>query len=199
MAITPQAGIKAQYETGDTITWTEHFTSYPPADWTATVYFNLNGTPALNSVAAESDGDYVFNITAEQSAALTPGTYAWAIYVVNSDSQRETARTGILTLIPNLATQHAKSMAEQQLDALNETILTLSAGGDAAVSFNGQSVTKRDLTQLMRLRPDLEAQVFREKRLAANLRGQFDSGNILSVFGPTSYGPYPNTYPFNQY
>lgn len=176
--------IQAIYEVADSVLIREVFSNYPITDYTIGLYLNLNGTAATNVSGVGSDTNtWTFTIPSATTTNLTPGLYDYAFYATKTaDSTRSTAKTGQLTFIPNLAATTPKSETQLILDALNATILALSASGNSSVSFNGQSYAKRDLHQLMEMRRELEAQVFREQREAANLRGVVVDGSITPYF-----------------
>ncbi len=191
--------IPSLVEVGDTIAFQETFTDFPSTDYSITLYLNLNGTAATN-VAGTNNTVTVwdFAIPKTTTVNLSAGLYDYAFYATKtSDSTRTTAKTGQMTFIANLAATTAKSAAEILLDTLNTNILALAASGTSSISFNGQSFTKRDMHQLMEMRRELEAQVFREKRLAANLRGVVNDGSITPYFplagavgSFTPFGPF---------
>jgi len=182
----PATTIQGLYECGDNITIVQSFTDYPASAYSITLYLSLNGTAATNTAGSGSGTDWTFSLTSATTSNLTAGVYDYAFYATKTaDNSRSTAQTGQLTFIPNLAASQTPSTAQQLLTALNATILELSGSGNQSVSFNGQSFSKRDMTQLMAMRRELEAQVFREQRAAANLRGVVDSGNISPVFCPS--------------
>lgn len=189
--------IPALSEIGDTFAFSETFTAYPADAYTITLYLNLNGTAATNVAGTNSTlTTWDFSIPKTATANLTAGLYDYAFYATKTaDNTRSTAKTGQLQFIPNLAATVTKSEAQLILDALNATILSLSASGNQSVSFNGQSYSKRDMMQLMQMRRELEAQVFREQREAANLRGVVDDGNIGVRFNPGA-GAYPFGFPW---
>ncbi len=191
-------GIQAQYEVADTVAIVETFSDYPIASYSLILYLNLAGVAATNVSGVGSDTNtWTFTLPNTTTTNLTPGLYDYAMRATKTaDSTTSTAKTGQVTFIPNLAATTAPSAAQVLLTQLNATILALAASGNSSVSLNGQSFTKRDLHQLMEMRRELEAQVFREQRAAANLRGVVNDGSItpyfplaggvgaFSVFGP---------------
>lgn len=192
--------IMGQYEVADTVVIQETFSDFPSTAYSVTLYLNLNGTAATNAAGTGSGTTWTFTLSNTVTTALTAGLYDYVFRATKTaDNTTTTAKTGQLTFIPNLAVTTAKSAAEILLDSLNATILTLSASGNSSVSFNGQSFAKRDLHQLMEMRRELEAQVFREKRLAANLRGVVNDGSITPYFPlGASVGPFSPFAPWNR-
>lgn len=185
-------GTPALAECGDTVSISQQFSNYDASAWTIALFLSFNGTAATNVAGTGTGTNWSFVLPAATTSNLSAGNYFFAYYATStSNNTRNTVATGAITFIPNLAATQTVSISQQQLDALNATILTLSASGNASCSFNGQSFTKRDLHQLMEMRRELEAQVFREQRAAANLRGVVDSGNIAPRFVPDACGPYP--------
>jgi len=182
MAFAALTSMPCQFESGNTLVVTMPLSTYAPSEGAARLYLVLNGAPIANFTATESGNDFTFTISATASASLAPGLYDWAIYFTYTAGERETALTGQITVLPDMATAQTASIAQQMLDALNATILSLSGSGNQSVSFNGQSYTKRDMGQLMRMRTDLQAEGIREKANAAARRGENISKNYAPRF-----------------
>src|SRR5688572_27689276 len=102
MAVETLSGVPCRFESGNTVIFEEVFSDYPPSSWAATIYLSLNGAVAATVTATESGSAYTFTLSASATGALAPGLYDYAIYVV-SGSERTTAKTGQVTVLPNLA------------------------------------------------------------------------------------------------
>ena len=110
---------------------------------------------------------------------MTVGQYSAAFYVTETASgERTTAKTGTVTVTPNLSVALEASKAAQMLEAIDDAIVTLSAGTNQTVSFNNQSFTKKNLSELVKFRDRIRAEVLAEERLASG-----KSNNIQIRFG----------------
>ncbi len=183
MAVATVDGLPAIIESGDTVIFTETFSDYPVSAWGVKLYVSLNGTAITNWTGSGSGSTYTFTLTAAQTAALAAGRYLFAFYATETaTSQREIAKTGEIDVLPNLAATQAASTAQTMLTNIETAISALTSGEDQSVSFNGQSVTKKDLGGLLKQRTQLQAEVIREKRRADSLRGIRRSNTIAPTF-----------------
>jgi len=195
MALDAIVGVPCSFESGNTVIFTEQFADYSPADWAATIYLSLNGVPVNNTTATESGVTYTFTIAATTTAAFQPGTYDYVIRVAGG-GEVATAKTGQINVLQNLAVAATPSTAQAMLTAIDATITALLGSGNQSVSFNGQSYTKRNITELRQMRLDLQAEVIKEQRAAAAARGRDVSGSRNVRFNNGGdiwpyYGRYP--------
>jgi hypothetical protein len=190
MAFEALTSIPCEFESGNSVTVTMPLPDVSPSEGEAKLYLSLNGTAVTNITATESGDEFTFTISAAASAALAPGLYDYAIYFTYTGTQRISIATGQIRITPNLATSQTASDAQTMLTALNATITTLMASGNASVSFNGQSFTRRNLDELIKMRTQLRAEVIAERRAAARARGDRSQGvyapNFISSHGACS-------------
>jgi hypothetical protein len=196
MACQPLTCIPAQSEVGDTVQFSQNLGCVVDPDYTVRLYLAIGGVPATNVAGTANNSSWDFTLSSAVTTNLSHGRYDYVFKATKTaDNTVSTPKTGQIVFIPNLAATTAPSTAQVLLTALNETILLINANPDQSYSFNGQSVTKRDLAQLMDMRRELQAEVFREQRAAANRRGVIDDGNIgvrfTGGYGGPGYGwPY---------
>ena len=105
-------------------------------------------------------------------------------YTETATSEVVTGETGIVDVLPNLASNQTASTAQALLTLLESQITTLLTASDVytTVSFNGQSYTKAGLGTLIAQRDRLRAEVIAEKRAAANAAGYNDGTNLQYRF-----------------
>lgn len=176
MSLQTLAGIPDCFVSGDTLLFTESFADFPPATWTATLSIVADVVRGVD--ATTSGSNHLFTVSKTISGQIPPGTWPYAI-TVDDGTQRVTAKTGTIRVLPDFAALPEPSIAEKLLASLEDAILRLTAAADdASIDFNGQRVVKADLGMLQRQRTDLQAEVFEEKRAAAALRGTPDQGII---------------------
>lgn len=189
-------GIPPQFESGNSLQFTESFTCFPASEWALTLYLSQQGVAAFN-VAAEADGDnFSFTITPTQSATIAAGIYDFAEYATKTN-ERQTARTGVVVVLPNLTVSQPKSDNQIALEAITAAINKLALGTEKMVNFNGQQFEKRDLSDLIKQQTYFKAQVIYDQRVQAALRGDRQDGRIPIHFVPPSdvapfgYGNWP--------
>lgn len=184
--------VPARFEAGNTVSWTTSFGCYPTDDWALIFVLSQAGAKKYQVSATVSEGKFVVTIPASATANFPGGVYEWAEYVT-SDAERETARTGTVIILPNLAVDQEPSFAQQQVELLQDALSRLAAGTNETVNINGQSFTKRNIETYQKQLTYWEARVIRERREQAALRGDDTSGRIVIQFAPRgcngNFGP----------
>lgn len=162
MPVNPSA--PAAIVAGDSVAWRESAPDHPAsAGWALRA--TLTGPSAPLTVNATPDGDgWRVSLTAAQTAALTPGVWRLAVYLVNAD-QRATLRVGQLMVAPNpvlsIGTVDPRSHARKTLAAI-EAWIERRASWAASVSVDGQLIQHYPVDQLLMLRDRYRADVARE-------------------------------------
>lgn len=185
MAVQTTSGAPELIEQGGTYVFTESFTDYPNTDWTAQYLLQIPGSAPYTTNATNGTGtnNIVFTLNAASTANWTPGRYTFSIYATEmSSSQRATAKTGVLQVIPDLSQTQAKTTAQTMLDNINTAITSLTTGGFQSVSVNNVSYTRYDVTTLIGMRTRLQAEVIREQQAAEVFRGINHTGIIGTRF-----------------
>lgn len=183
MALTPLNYMPAAHECGDTLSVTLSFGDYPSGSWTAVLSLNIAGTAATSVSGTTSGTGFNFIVPAATTSSMTPGTYQYSIRVTEvATSAKARAAGGSIVLLPNLAGTVTKTSAEQQLDAVNTALITLSSKTKDSVSFNGQSFKIQDISKLHAIKRELTAEVAREKELIAGYMGQSQTRAIAPYF-----------------
>ena len=139
---------------GDSATWTDDAFDLEGVSYTSAAYtltYELRGASTLTLTATTSGTGWSTSITTTQSAALTPGVYAWAA-LLSKTGVRVTAGFGTLTVLPNIATQtagyEARSTAQIALDAARAALADFTTNkrkiasytiGDRAMTFENSA------------------------------------------------------------
>jgi len=185
MAVTTNSGSPELIEQGGTYLFTENFSDFPNTNWTAQYLLQISGSApyTTNGTNANTGTGFLFTLNATSTANWTPGRYTFAIYATErSDSQRATAKTGVMNVIPDLSQTQSASTAQQMLDNINTAITQLTTGGFQSVSVNNVSYTRYDVATLIKMRTQLQAEVIREQQAAEVLRGIDHTGIIGTRF-----------------
>jgi hypothetical protein len=188
MPITVGTGPPTVAEAGNNYSFTETFTDFPSTNWSMQLVMQIPGNgiaPNVFNAANNASTSFIVNV----SGLTNPGRYSWAEYVTEfSSGARETAKTGVLELIPNLSTQAQPSAAQTMLANIEAAITKLTVGGFQSVSVNNVSYSRYDIATLISMRTRLQAEVIRERQKADARRGIETSGRIDSRFVPTLGG-----------
>ena len=163
MAFDTYSGIPSTIAAGDTLSFSAGFSGYPATSYGLIFILSLNGAVVATLNGTPSGDDFIISATDEATASYPPGRYFYAAYVTQG-GERKMAQRGQISVTPNFAIAEVASEAQTLLTALNANILALSSSATSSVSFNGQSYTDRDLSQLMKMRNELRAQVQAEQR-----------------------------------
>lgn len=177
MSVATLSEIPDSFEAGSTVIFTDSFSDYPVSTWTATLCLVKGADSPITVTATTSGQFFLFTLSAALTATIPPGYYEYVIYVTSS-GQRTTARTGQITVLQDMSVARAKTSAETMLEGINDAITKLASKVNSTVSFNGQTFTHNDLASLIRSRTYFQAEVIREQRQAAALRGAGDQSRI---------------------
>ena len=184
-SVTTTSGVPAQFESGNTVPFTMTLPSYPPGTWTLAFVLSSGTTAPVSTAATTSGTDFLVTLSAAVTAALTPGVYQWAAYVSTS-SQRTTASTGTLTVLPNLAVTQTASFAQSMVTALQTVLATFASTDKKEVDFNGQKFVRQDMKQYQEQFVFWKAQLLSEQSALAAQRGEGTGGRIAAKFLPSS-------------
>jgi len=185
MAVTLTSGAPELIEQGGTYIFSESFTDFPNAGWSAQYLLQIPGSAPYTTNATNGTGtaNFIFTLNTTDTANWTPGRYMFSVYAnERSSNQRATAKTGVMNVIPNLAATQTPSTAQTMLDNVNTAITQLTSGGFQSVSVNNVSYTRYDVTTLIAMRTRLQAEVIREQEAQEVLRGINHTGIIGTRF-----------------
>ncbi len=154
--------------------------AYDPAVWTAKIWLGLNGATPTGITATSSGQNFIFTFSATATAALPPGDYQYAIYVTDAGNERETALTGGIEILPNLAAAITPSFAQAQVTLLEGVLAAFNATDKQSVSLNGQSFARADIKTYQSQWSFWKSQTITEQHIAAARRGE----NVRNDFAP---------------
>lgn len=185
--VTPVSGVPLTIEAGNFVSFTETLTAYPASLWTMAFVLSSGSLAPISTAATANGDDFLVTLSGTVTNSLAQGRWEWAEYVTAS-TERTTARNGVLTVLPNLATQATPSAAQAMLTALETAITSLASSKFQSVNFNGQSYSRRDMKSLLDQRVLLQAEVIREQNRLAVARGARDPYRIGIEFVPQDNG-----------
>ena len=155
---------------GDSSTWTTTLQDYPASSsWVAVCVFQKNGSQPFKIEATASGANHVFTLTADQTAALKPGKWIWAIRV-SKDTTTKTVSTGETVVRPNPEATLEESHAEKCVKLLQAAVEDRFVDVQESISVLGQDITKIPAGELHRLLNYYQARVNKEWRFHERLR-----------------------------
>ncbi len=167
-------GIPSEITQGEAVSWAENLTGYAIGSYSVAYVFNGN-TPL--------DGNQKFTVTGAETGTITytftmptsvkPGLYRWEKQITQTaGSLMRVACSGEMVIKPNLATTQTTTFAASQVALIEANLATLSASTNASVSFNGQSFTRANISDLQRHYATWKARVIAEQAALAALSGE---------------------------
>lgn len=180
-AVTTTQGVPLTIESGNEYHFTVNYPDFPVGTWTAAFVIVLStGTPS-STAATTSGSDFLVTLTSAVTAALAPGDYTFAVYVTSS-SQRTTAETGKISILPNLAVARTATFAEAQVALLKTVMAAFAATDKRVVNFNGQQFERFAIADYQKQLVYFQAAVIREQQTQAALRGEVCAGRVALDF-----------------
>lgn len=150
---------------GDSWEWDLTLTAYPPsAGWTLTYYFQGPAEVASITARTTSAGDY-FEVRAAPAvtAPYTKGTYTWLARVTDG-TDTYTVRSGVVHLLPNLATLgSARTHAETALALIDAALEGRLTADVQSFQIAGRAVAQIPVLELKKLQGKYRSEVWRER------------------------------------
>jgi hypothetical protein len=166
---------------GDSWRWSETVPGHEAAAGWSCAYRLIGPGVAdrriLFGAAADGGAVYVWDVPADITSGLTPGTYAWARLAIHADGLRVTLATGHLTITPDPAAatvEQMQSHARRMLAAIDAALAARASEGELdliATAAGGRSA-QYDPALLMTMRRQFAAAVAAEDAAAARARGE---------------------------
>ncbi len=157
---------------GDTLDYTTTLADYPASAGWVLMYRLIprtSGTPITITGSASGD-DHRTAAAATTTAGWAAGYYSWVAYI-DLGSERYTVDSGVVQILPDLATATAydgRSAARIALEAVEAVIGNRATLDQEQYSIAGRSLQRTPMADLLRLRSALRIDVAREE--AANRR-----------------------------
>lgn len=172
---------------GDTAYWLVTIGDYPATDGWTLKYKLINSTNQYDLISSASGANHLINTAAATTASYAAGAYSIVAYVTHADGRRFTLETGSFTINPNLAAAVAgidtRSSAQKCLDALNTALENY---GNKAYTqeyeIAGRRMKFTSLSDFMKARSALQAEVNREKAAKAGINGVPFGQKVLTEF-----------------
>lgn len=175
-------GFPCRFSAGDSLNFSIAFSGYlSTAGYGLMLVLNKGGAVGLTIYGTpNADGSFQITQTEEQTWNMAPGRYQWAAFATTSTSRKLVGR-GQASVLPNFAVAANPTTAQTLLDECEAALSTILTSGKSSVSFNGQSFTRTQLSELRTIRNELRAQVDAELR-AAGYAPQAGSKTIVTQF-----------------
>jgi hypothetical protein len=173
---------------GDSLLWRRRAPGYSAADGWTLHYALFNAAGAYTVDAAASGEEHLVDVAAAVTAAWTPGRYDWTAYVTHTDGRRQQLFTGVLVVVPDLASgtpYDGRSHARRMLDAIEAVIEKRGTKQELDLvrgSFGGFDA-EREPEKLIVWRDKYAREVADEEAAAALGRGERRPRSIKLRFG----------------
>jgi hypothetical protein len=158
------SSIPVELVAGDTWSWTRDLGDFTADAWTATTYFE-NMDSVFQVTATASGLTHSFTIAAATTATYKPGRYGWRLRVTDG-STSTTVESGLVEVLvdPAKAGHHdTRTWARKTLEAIECFLLGNASTAQAAMSIQGRSISRWSLSELMKWRDQLRAEVRAEE------------------------------------
>ena len=171
---------------GDSLIFKKAIDNHAAVDgWTMTYYIRGNGTGMVQSYSNQnSTGDFLFNVSKRDTAEWTVGKYRFEGYVYNTDGERYRVDYGDFEITPDFqngtAALDVRSDNQKALDAITATINGSASYAERQFQINGKLIERFSLSELLKAKAYLEAEVAKEKQAEANELGSGNSSLIIT-------------------
>jgi len=139
------------FTAGDTVSFTTSYTDYRSDNgWSATVYFSGPSTLQIDATAG-TEGDFVFQIPATQTAYLKAGLYSYAIRVTSTITKK-IVESGAFSVYQNPEVMTSKeAIASRMIELIEKALINQLSSGEAveSMSIAGRSLTLMNRTELL--------------------------------------------------
>lgn len=152
---------------GDSTVWTRGFGDYVPNDgWTLTYHFISAAGKVVVTCTNNGDATFLATITKTISKQFVgpAGFWDWQAIVANvALTQQITLARGRLQVAVGFAEQNngadVRSQLRQTLDAVNATLLGRASSDQMQVTYNGRSIMRLTVKELLAWRAQLQQEV----------------------------------------
>lgn len=154
---------------GVTLAFDLNFTAYPADRWTMTLY--LRGASAIDVTATADGNRHRFNVSATQTAKWTTGVYRYEVRATSNDGEVALVDAGRgLEINPDLTAisepSDARGHALKVLEAIEAVIEGRARKDQSKYKINNRELERTPIPDLLALRREYRAEVWREKRKA---------------------------------
>ena len=167
---------------GDSIDWLITLDDYPASDSWVLTYYLVNSSAQITLAAIASGDDHAITKTAAGTAAYSPGDYAYQGYVAKG-TDRWLVESGLITVLPNFATQTTGYDARNEFRIIADAIIAVQQSkatkDQLAYSVAGRSISRMSPAELTQW---YEWADRKASRLEAIAKGRNNSGIIKVTF-----------------
>jgi len=177
---------------GDYVAWRNSglVRDYPPASYTLTFNFRLEGEPSREFVVTgiEDSGEFLFEMSIAETGVLEVGSYHWDLYVTQiSDSKRVTLDDGILRVAANKADASGdpRTLPRQMIAQIERAILNRATNNQLdtlAYSLGVETSATRDTEKLLTWRDYWRKELIKANRKKRARSGRGHSGIVRAKF-----------------
>lgn len=160
------------------------------AGWTLAFLLYVYGKTPITITASASGDDYTISVLPAVTRLWVSGVYSWQAYVYKSGgtpvliTEKYTIETGKVEILPDLTQSTSgsdfRSIAKTTLDIIEARLRGNTSPEIMAYSIAGRSVSKMNVTELIKLRSYFQEEYRRETEAEAIARG-LDSPNRIGV------------------
>jgi len=174
-----------EFVAGSTVKFIKSLPDYPASEWTLSFHLRGPGSLDVEAVAAESSGDHLITLTADQTADLEAGTYYWQAWVFKDDEKfligegRVEIKPGLNVKIENF---DGRSKAKKLLDAIDATLEGRATKDLHMYMIGNRQLMRIPVEQLISLRREYARLYAREQRNARVRRGGSLFSNVKVRF-----------------
>lgn len=147
---------------GDSATWSRDVPGRPAsAGWGLRYVFS---GPAVHTVNASPGAPFLVELSADETAAWSPGLYRWVARVSRGD-QRLTVASGLLEVAPNLETAEPfdpRSHARRMLELIEAALEKRIPKDQQSYEIDGQRLDRIPIERLDALRTKYRREVQRQ-------------------------------------
>ena len=182
MSLEIQGQIPDEFTIGDDIQFLKTVPNCPASEGgTLTYYFvKKDGTSnTFNVVAEASNDDFLVDITAAKTAALTAGEYSWRARFVDPDSKTLTIEEGSIILNPDYSSAVSTlSDAQQIVDAIDAQLKNTATPSQKRFKVRDREVEQHSQGELLALRTYYRQIVKDEKAEEALKQGKANPNKV---------------------
>lgn len=158
------SALPESFAAGTTVRYRKRFSDYPAGGGWA-LKLHLAGASVLSKTAVPDGDDFVLTLAAaDTDAEVAPGLYKWVERVSNPDGEVYEVASGVVTILPNLATAWAgkeQEWLERAIAALKAHIEGRLPAGMESYQIAGRVVSKMPVKEAVDLLTSLEARLAR--------------------------------------
>ncbi len=165
--------------------WNVSGGDYPASDGYALSYVLVMTGKQIIIDASANGSDYSVIVDAATTAAYSPGIYKYQAYV-SKGTDKYLFEEGTIEIKPSFEAlasgSDTRSTVKKLLDAAEALILNVATKGQKSMQYDGISLDRYELTDLIKLRDKFKAEYASEIRAEKIAKGENIGGKVLVRF-----------------